>query len=536
VAVSLGKEEFEEQTELPVRPPYPHVALTGAGKVDAGKTETLAIGAEWLPETGRSEVWLSSLPTLRMGGGLDYLLRYPHGCLEQTTSQSFPLLHLAELAELLHPGWLESGQVQKRLQSGMQRILSMQRADGSFSLWPSGGTYAWGTLYATHFLVEADKAGHAVPADRLSAALESIEHWLERHRGTGSDTDAYNRSYACYVLALAGRPAHGWTNRLVEQKKACGRGGRVNVAAALLASGRRRDALSLLGTIGSPNATAARETGGCLRSNERDDAVLLLTWLSLDPENAAVPLLVKRLEAAQRGGRWYTTQDNAMALAALGKYASILADTPRQFAGTLEWEGATRTKEFSSENAFLTLLQGYRGGAVKLANRSESPLFYYWKSEGVPHDGSVRKTDRGLSIRRRLLDTQGCSLETTTRLQQGEMYVVELTLEADRVVDNVVLQDLLPAGLEIENTRLKTSRAIEWVKRKQTLPVLHCDIRDDRLVAFTGPFADKRQYYYAARAVTVGDFVQPPVSAECMYDAAVSSLHGGGRIMVARAE
>ncbi len=535
VAVSLGKEEFEERTELPVRPPYPHIALTGAGKVDAGRTENLAIGAEWLPETGRSEVWLSSLPTLRMGGGLDYLLRYPYGCLEQTTSQSFPLLHLSELAELLRPGWLESGQVQKRLQSGMQRILSMQRSDGSFSLWPSSGPYTWGTLYATHFLVEADKAGHAVPADRLSAALDHIERWMGRYGGE-EDTDVYNMSYACYVLALAGRPAHGWTNRLVEQKKAFGRGGRVNVAAALLAAGRRRDALSLLGTIGSPDATAARETGGCLRSNERDDAVLLLTWLSLDPENAAVPLLVKRLEAAQRGGRWYTTQDNAMVLAALGKYARILADTPRQFAGTLGWEGATRAKQFNSGETFRTLLEGYRGGTVNLANASEGPLFYYWKSEGVPNDGSVRKTDRGLSIRRSLLDTQGCSLETATRLQQGELYVVELTLETDRVVDNVVLQDLLPAGLEIENTRLKTSRAIEWVKRKQTLPVLHCDIRDDRLVAFTGPFADKRQYYYTARAVTVGDFVQPPVSAECMYDAAVSSLHGGGRIMVARTE
>ena len=533
IAVSLGKEDFEERTELPVRPPYPRVALTGSGKVGAGQTEALSVGPDWLPETGQAEVWLSSLPTLGMGGGLDYLLRYPYGCLEQTTSQSFPLLHLADLAGLLRPGWLESGAVQKRLESGMQRILSMQRSDGSFSLWPSSGAYVWGTLYATHFLVEANEAGHPVPEERLSAALDFIERWMNGRDEGGDDT--YNLSYACCVLALSGRPAHGWTNRLIEKKKTLGRGGRVNVAAALLAAGRRRDALSFMQTIGSPDATVKRETGGSLRSNERDDALLLLTWLGLDPESPAVPLLVRRLESAQRGGRWYTTQDNAMALAALGKYARVLATVPRRFAGTLSWGGADRAKTFDSENAFRTLLQGYRSGGVKLANAGEGAVFYYWKSEGVPRNGDVKEVDKGLCIRRRLMNAGGSPLETK-RLRQGDLYIVELTVETDRLIDNVVLQDLLPAGLEVENARLKTSRSIGWIKEKQTLPVLHCDIRDDRLVAFTGPFSGTRRYYYAARAITAGDFIVPPAFAECMYDAALSSLHGAGRIVVASGE
>jgi len=534
LAVSLGKEEFEERTELPVRPPCPRVTLTGAGKIDAGQTATLGIGAGWLKGTGRTELWLSSLPTLRMGGGLDYLLRYPHGCLEQTASQSFPLLHLADLAGLLRPGWLESGEVDKRLRSGMQRILSMQRSNGGFSLWPSSGPYTWGTLYATHFLAEAAKAGHAVPEERLNAALDYIERWMDRDEA-GDDDNAYNLSYACYVLALTGRPAHGWTNRLMERRKVLARGGKANIGAALLAANRRRDALSFLNTIGSPTALAQRETGGSLRSNERDDALLLLTWLDLDPENEAVPLLVRRLESAQQKGRWYTTQDNAMALAALGKYARTFATVPRHFAGTVTWNDAGKSTAFDSEDAFQTLLEDYGGGGVTLACAGKAPVFYYWKSEGVPREGIAKQRDNGLRIRRHLMNTDGSPIESG-RLVQGNLYLMELTVETDGDIDNVVLQDLLPAGLEVENARLKTSQSVNWMKGKQTLPVLHCDIRDDRLVAFTGSFSGERRYYYAARAVTPGDFVMPPVSAECMYDAALNSLHGSGRIVVAGVE
>ena len=66
-----------------------------------------------------------------------------------------------------------------------------------------------------------------------------------------------------------------------------------------------------------------REIGGCLNSSVRDQALLLATWLELDPGDPIVPVLVQRVESAAGGGHWYTTQENAMALVALGKYARL---------------------------------------------------------------------------------------------------------------------------------------------------------------------------------------------------------------------
>jgi hypothetical protein len=56
----------------------------------------------------------------------------------------------------------------------------------------------------------------------------------------------------------------------------------------------------------------------------------------LDPQHAAVPQLVHLLEQRQRDGHWGTTQDNALALLALGKYAQRMpADGRRLFTGSL---------------------------------------------------------------------------------------------------------------------------------------------------------------------------------------------------------
>jgi uncharacterized protein YfaS (alpha-2-macroglobulin family) len=150
----------------------------------------------------------------------------------------------------------------------------------------------------------------------------------------------------------------------------------------------------------------------------------------------------------------------------------------------------------------------------------------------VPGDGQTADLDQGLSVRRRFLDLK-CQPVTAQQFKQGDLVVIELTLDTGNAdVDNIVIEDLLPAGLEIENTHLATSQLVSWLKDKQTLPVRYTSVRDDRLLLFTGAFNGKRTYYYAARAVTIGDYVYPAISAACMYDAEIRSVNGRGRLQV----
>jgi hypothetical protein len=80
--------------------------------------------------------------------------------------------------------------------------------------------------------------------------------------------------------------------------------------------------------------------------------------------------------------------------------------------------------------------------------------------------------------------------------------------------------DLLPAGVEIENTRLVAGGSLKdfaWLG--ELTPTETTEFRDDRFVAAVNLNDERGQFRvaYLIRAVTPGDFVQPAAFIEDMY-------------------
>ncbi len=534
---------YVEDLEIAVRPPSSRVAHAGFGRLGPGEATNIPVPCAWFEGTAASKISLSGLPGVRLRGSLDFLLRYPHGCLEQTISSAFPLLYLADLAGVLYPDWLTPREVERLSQAGVDRVLSMQAYNGSFSLWPGSDTYPWGTLYAVHFLVEAAKAGLKTPESRINAACDWIEAYLNQgyssyagQSGNPAAPDprlamAYEMAYAAHVLALAGRAPHSWLTRLLEIQDRLDRGTRIHLAAALYAAGRRLDGRKILITIPAvPKDAAPRSLGAALRSQVADDASLLSVWITSEPGNAAIPALVRRIEAALDNGRWHTTHENALALMALGKYCRSLGPG-KPVTGFVAWD--THRRDFTNApDISLDLDKIPRtNDVVEIRNTGATPMYFAWSSEGVPAKGTAKEEDAGLSVRRAFFDESGNEIDLE-EIRQGSVVVVRIELSAPGSVDNVVVEDLLPAGLEIENAALHTSQTIEWVKELKTENPLRTEIRDDRFIAFTGPFSGRMLIHYTARGVTRGEFTLPPVAASCMYDPAIHSVHGAGRLRV----
>ncbi len=65
----------------------------------------------------RSKV--SALPPINVDGRMQYLIHYPHGCLEQTTSSVFPQLYLPSLVKLTQNQRL---QVENNVRAGIARL------------------------------------------------------------------------------------------------------------------------------------------------------------------------------------------------------------------------------------------------------------------------------------------------------------------------------------------------------------------------------------------------------------------------------
>jgi uncharacterized protein YfaS (alpha-2-macroglobulin family) len=519
-------ESVKTEREIPLRPPVPLVSQTGSGVVTS-KPVQLQIPANWLPGTETYQLTTSGFPTMQFGGSLQYLLRYPYGCIEQTTSQVFPLLYFKEMALAAEPKMFTNSTVEYFLEEGIQRISNMQLASGGFAYWPGGAEpNAWGSIYVAHFLVEARKAGFSIPNRVYDKALGYLND-----PGFSKNEFFYTndlRTYALYVLSAAGQPDKSsmiyLKNNVLKEMSASNK---YLLAGAFGLSGDLKTAQELLPVTIQPQSLP-RETGGIFNSSVRTNAIILNVLAELFPQNPSVPVLAKWLADEVKSGHWGNTQENAWALLALGK--ALKKNPQAQFTGKILVD-QKKYGEFGAESKTVTGAE-LGGKKIELVLEGTGPAYFYWQAEGIPRDLNIEESDHGLSVRRVLLNRDGKPLDYQ-QIQQGDLVVAQISMTAlDKPLENVIVADLLPAGLEIENPRLESRADVAWIKDQAFLPD-YMDIRDDRLILFiTLPERSEQKFYYALRAVTAGQFTLPPIKAEAMYDPVYRSVASSGVVRV----
>jgi len=545
VTFNLSAEGNTETTrmavKLPLRSVAPPVTKTGHGVVSAGEPVDFILPANLIADSSEFSLSLSPFPNIAFSDSLRYLVRYPHGCLEQTTSKVFPLLYFSDLARSVEPMLAAEDSVDYYITSGITKLESMLMSNNQFSYWP-GGTYAnpWSSIYASHFLVEARKAGYEV-ADRVyDAMLAGLKTRAKFSPDTEGKNDAKKvranialATYASYVLAAAGQPDRG-TMHYLKNRGANGLSdySHFQLAGAFALSGELETALSMLPVSVSPSFNGKGnpewETGGTFNSPIRAQAIMLDVLAEVNENHPSIPMLVKSLsEAASDGNRWRTTQDNAFAFLALGKIMKKQAD--QNYSGILKLNGEHFADFDATETRYTD--EAWDGARIQLTLKGEGSCYYYWSAFGIQRDSFIEEYERELQVRRRYFNKEGEGLTGT--FVHGDLIVAEITVKALTAnLENVVVVDMLPTGFEIENPRLESRAGIPWLKAQGFKPD-YIDIRDDRLIFFgTFPHQRERKFYYALRAVTQGEFTLPPIAAEAMYDPTKSAVTGSMSIKV----
>lgn len=516
-----------ETTELAVRPPQPQTVKTFTGGIKAEEPLVLDLRQQWLAGTEHFAITLSPLPGLKYAGSLKYLLGYPYGCVEQTTSKIFPLLYFDDLAKATNPELFPEGKAEPFVNKGIEKLCAMQLRSGGFAYWPgTDWESVWGSIYAANFLVEARKAGYIVPDRTYDRMLDYLRQ-LARQRVDGK-WELQRRVYALYVLSLAGDAQTSNLAYIKNQRlQDLTPDARAQLAAAYYYAGDRKSARELLPNTFAP-ADLRRETGGNFNSQVRTDAIILNVLADIDPDNPSVPKLVKRLTGQAKVGWWGTTQENAFAFMALGKIYKKQASA--NYTGVIAVDGKT-IATFDSKGPKRVTDPRLGRGQVTVAIKGEGTCYYYAETAGVSLT-PVPHVDNGIVVRREFFDRRGHRVDLN-RVKQGDLLVARVMVKtAEDNVENVAIVDLLPTGLEIENPRLATSARVDWLDSDQFEPK-YIDIRDDRILLFANfDEAGTKYFYYAVRAVSCGTFVVPPIKAECMYEPEVTSLASGGKMVI----
>lgn len=538
VLVDAFGEKFSHETDMPVRPVSPLQKRSGADLVKAGQSATINFAAdEFMPKSIEKKLLVSKSPIIQFADDLDYLVRYPYGCVEQTVSSVFPQLYFGDLVKDIYDYDPNMETPAFNIREAINKLMLMQLYNGSLTYWPGRGYESWwGSVYACHFLLEAKKAGYDVDESMLDKLSDYLREKLKDRRTivyyynnlSKRDIAPKEIGYSLYVLALAGKPQYATMNYYKARPDLLSLDGRYLLAAAYYLSGNQDKYKEVL-----PPEFSGEESnsvfGGSFYSYVRDEAISLNAMLEVDSDNPQVAYMAKHLTEMMKTRRYLNTQERAFAFIALGKLArkagqsNITADIRMNGKSIATFKDRPLTLSNDKLN----------GTALEIKTEGTGQLYYFWESEGITADGSYRQEDSFLKVRKTLFSRSGERL-TNYNFEQNDLIVVQLSIVTSRneQVDNVAITDMLPAGFEIENTRLTDLPDMNWIKNASGYDYM--DVRDDRISFFVNANQHTRYYYYFVRAVSPGTFQMGPVGADAMYNGEYHSYNGSGVVRVVR--
>ena len=505
-----GGDSSAEDLEIDVRDPNPLTTNSMMQLVEGGKSAKMSFTMAGRPGTNEVTVEASTIPPVDLDYRLGYLTTYPHGCLEQTVSAAFPQLYLGDLVDLESK---DINNTAEHVKAALNRLSSFAIPSGGMTTWPGTSSYAganvWATIYATHFMIEAQKAGYAVPAALRKSNLSYMR--------TVASSASYNldsRAYALYVLSLAGSADRGDMNRLREDLAKLPESSRLLLSGAYVLDGKKDVAQKILQDTRT-GAERYNRFSDNYDSEERLQAIAAMVYNAVGNKAAAFQCIEKLSGWLNDRNHFMSTQSTAWSLRAVADYMkSNSVDGLNVNVRTVHSSAALKTTKAIAQGS---LDPGVgRSLEVEVTNNAKAPAYVVLSSTGIPEKGEEIARADGLQLRVSYTLPDGTAVDPSS-LPQGTDFVVNAYVtntSATTDYTNLALTQIFPSGWEIHVDRTDE---------------LYQDFRDDRVYT----------YLYLSRNSTVaiktrltatykGRFYRPATICEAMYDNTVGASVPGG--------
>lgn len=540
---------------FPIKPFAVPERWLAAGQANLRVTETFNLPLNAVTEQTQLEVRLS--PSLALGvlDGLDELIDYPYGCVEQTMSRLLPSAVAAKAYADLGLSNPKAAELPKIVAQGLQKIYGFQHSDGSWGWFYDDDGGAFLTAYVLFGLRSVEEAGYAVDSAVVNRGFAYLDSTLP------TTTEAGVRAFAHYVKALAGRGDLAATQALINQTGSMDASQVAALALALHTNGDGSNANQVIDTL----LARAKETATTvywpltgdqwdwhawqtMASDEKNTALAVRALAQLRPTAPQLPKAVRWLLENRRGAGWGNTQATAFAVLGLVDVLKTTGELQSNYSYTVKLNdqplaGGAVTPQSATQPIPPITLTGAQLTAgdnrLQIERSAGAGSLYYTVilNQQLYYDGftPVSSVDQGLALERSYKLIEGTP-RNDGAYNLGDLVEVTLKVKSSQELWYVLITDPIPAGFEVVEERMNPISWggyfdfffwREWGYNQK-------EARDDRVEFFvTYLWKGEHTYTYLMRATAAGDFSVLPGTASPMYKEEVWGRSGSQRVLVA---
>jgi hypothetical protein len=529
IIAQSGNEKTVYDVELDIRNPNPYITNVVSATIQPKQTWKTTYAPIGMSGTNAGTVEVSSIPPIDLNKRLSYLIQYPHGCVEQTTSSIFPQLLLDKLTPL---STQKKTEVERNVKSGINRLKGFQTTDGGLSYWPGeGSSDEWGTNYAGHFLVEAQNAGYTLPVGLLDELIRYQK--AKATNWTPNSTNFYggdlSQAYRLYVLALAKKPEMAAMNRL-RAFEYLSVSAKWRLAAAYQLAGQSAAANGLVKGL-AQTVQHYTQLGGTYGSDLRDEAMIMET-LTLMGQKVKAAQLLQTVAARLGQNTWYSTQTTAYSLLAIAKFCGQNSAS-NKLLYTYVLDG--KKGNINSEQYLNSTALNFKNNTANITNAGNNVLFVRLILQGQPVAGQnnflPNKPDV-LDMKVNYKSLKGQVINPIV-LKQGTDFYAEVIIKNPGKMgyyEQMALTQIFPSGWEIINTRLNDNESA-----LASAAYTYRDVRDDRVFTYFNIRENETlTYKVLLNASYLGKYYLSAVQCEAMYNNNISATQAGKWVQVVK--
>ncbi len=507
-----------------------------AGQLTAAHPETEVVRLDPNAVPGLSHVTVRITPSIAssLAGGLEYLIGYPYGCVEQTLSRVLPDLRVQRVLKqrglaLNAAETRRAGEIGQMVREGLQRLYRFQHPSGAWGWWEHDPDDPWMTGYVLVGLAEAKADGYPVSERVLQTGREAGVKLLKRCKPG-------QLPFLMYGLALAGE-----RNYVAKWRR--------NLPMPGLSPENLAYVVLIDRMLGHSATDAERQLAGKAvrqdemlhwterNSDDRNDltatAMALRVILQANPQDPRIVPTLRWLMFKRTGEYWGSTRDTSWVLAAFADYLQTQSNysaggqVQLQINGTLRQTVALTENNLREKEIILripaTQLRSDKNDITLTRTGGNSPIFYSVQLRQTISGEELPALSSGkLSVTREYLrvttkqatDTpwKVRTEPTNNTMQTGDHIRVRLTLNVPRDMAYVLIEDPFPAGCEVSE-RGDADEVTDWNYWWSSL-----DVRDDRIAFFARTLsAGQHVIEYNLRAQTPGTYRALPTLLQAMY-------------------